>query len=298
MKLAYIVLVHTAPDQAVRLIRTLDAPDTEFFVHVDAAAPASVYDTVGRALSGRNNVHFLRRFASGWGQFGIVAAGLHGIARILESRARPDFTFLVSGQDYPIKRRRDVERALASGKSFVQAFSMPAAKWAGNGGMDRLHYWHFPWRGRFLAFPKRDLFANPVLKLLWNAATRLHPAKRELPTGLVFHGGEHWWCLNHACLEYLHAYAARNEATMLFFRRALLPDEIVYQSVLLSSPLADQIERRTLTHTDWIDGKRYPNWLTCVDIDRLRPVEHVLARKFSLEVDPAVLDLVDRELLS
>ena len=85
MRIAYIVTAYKNPDQAVRLIRALDAGDVDFFIHVDTKTNESVHAWIVDPLAGLPHVHFLQRHRCDWGGFGHVKATLKGITEIVRT---------------------------------------------------------------------------------------------------------------------------------------------------------------------------------------------------------------------
>ena len=81
--------------------------------------------------------------------------------------------------------------------------------------------------------------------------------------------------------------------TISFFRRASSPDEAFFQSILLSSPLAETIVNDDLRYIDWSEGGASPRVLTTYDLDRMLASHCLFARKFDPRVDSEVLDALD-----
>ena len=81
VKIAYLILAYNKPDQLLRLVCRLHGGDTYFFIHIDKRTRESVYLQCVAALGPFRNVHFIRRYASPWGGFGIVSGGPGGRSR-------------------------------------------------------------------------------------------------------------------------------------------------------------------------------------------------------------------------
>jgi hypothetical protein len=82
-----------------------------------------------------------------------------------------------------------------------------------------------------------------------------------------------------------------------FFRTVDVPDEILFQSILLSSPLRESVVNDDLRHIVWKAGISHPELLTTDDLPELERSGDFFARKFDLAVDAGVLDEIDRRLL-
>ena len=55
MRIAYLVMLHDRPEQAVRLLRILDRPQHTLLVHVDRRADTAVRRTMQRAVDALPN---------------------------------------------------------------------------------------------------------------------------------------------------------------------------------------------------------------------------------------------------
>lgn len=107
MELSYIILAHKNPAQLKRLVQRLYEKWTFFYIHIDRNI--NIYPFI-KALSGLNNVEFLRdkeRYPGIWGDIGIVKGTLAAMHKII-ANGRSGYTILLSGQDYPLKKNKDI----------------------------------------------------------------------------------------------------------------------------------------------------------------------------------------------
>jgi hypothetical protein len=81
-----------------------------------------------------------------------------------------------------------------------------------------------------------------------------------------------------------------------FFRHALHPDELFFQTVLLNSPLADTVVDDHLRFIDWRDDPGSPAVLQTPDRDAMIASGKLFARKFDTSVDEGILDLLDEHI--
>jgi Core-2/I-Branching enzyme len=291
MKLGFILLVHRDPDQVVRLVDRLDDPDSTFVVHVGYAKP-DVYDALTQRLAGRPNVFFLPRRRIHWGGWAITSVLLDGLDALAEHAPDADYLLNLSGQDYPLKTGDAMRSYLADhrGATFLDHFRIPVAEGAGSldwslqrGGLDRIEYWHFHAYRRHLRLPGKRL--------------RLPRGPRRLPAGLDPWGGQAWWCLSAEAAAYVRGFLRERRDVGRFFRTVDVPDEILFQSILLSSPLRDTVVNDDLRYIVWKPGISHPKLLTADDLPELTRSDDFFARKFDPAVDSDVLDEIDRRLL-
>lgn len=291
MKLGFILLVHKDVDQVARLVDRLDDPDSTFVVHVGFATP-DVSEPLRARLGDRPNVSFLPRRRIHWGGWAITAVLLEGIAALAELAPDAEYLLDLSGQDYPLKSNDAMRAYLAEqeGRSFLDHFRVPVEDGAGSldwslqrGGLDRIEFWHFHAYRRHLRVPGRFL--------------RLKRGPRRFPAGLEPHGGQAWWCLTAEAARYVREYLQERPDVLRFFRTVDVPDELLFQTVLLSSPLRESIVNDDLRHVVWKPGISHPELLTTADLPELERGNDFFGRKFDAGVDAEVLDEIDRRLL-
>lgn len=278
MRIAYIVSAYKNPDQAVRLIRRLDADNVHFFIHVDKKTNEAAYARIVRPLAGVPHVHFLARHRCDWGGFGHVQATIKGLAEIVRGGLKPDYVFLLTGQDYPIVTNAAIKEFLAqsSGSSFLSHFPLPSDEWEG-GGLPRIDRWHIRVRGRHHVLSGRRL-----------------SIVRQMPLGLRPFGGSSYWGLSWRCVEYANRFIRENPSYVRFFRYVDVPDEIFFQTILLNSPLRETVvddDLRYVRWRDWNDAR--PAILGKEDFDAVTSSGKLFARKFDMNHDAEILDMID-----
>jgi hypothetical protein len=284
MKIAFLVLVHKNTEQLIRLIRALDGPDSSFFIHIDRRASSSDFSRITNWAAGRSNVHFTERKSCRWGQFGIVAASLACVRTALRvDGGNFDYGVLLSGQDYPLKPLSHFQRFLEehAGSQFIDNFrlDLPNA-WTTQDGayqaMNRLSWFTFAIRSQMLHIP----------------------ANRSLPLGLLAFGGSTWWCLSRECLANVDQFVRENPDVARYFKRAFIPDESFFQTIVLNSAFNRNTVSDNLHFIDWDrPNPKVPRTFEASDLERLRISGKFFARKFDPSHDAQILDLIDEKLL-
>jgi hypothetical protein len=79
------------------------------------------------------------------------------------------------------------------------------------------------------------------------------------------------------------------------FRFSLCADELIFQNILMHSPLKDSIISKTFRKLVWAGGS-HPKTFTIADADELLASDALFARKFDDEADAAILDRLDLRL--
>jgi len=293
MKIAYIILAHKLPEQLVRLVRKLNDDDARFFIHIDKRTADPIRRRMVEPLSTCKNIEYLKRHAVNWGDFGCVEATLEGLKQAAASGGSYDYTILLTGQCYPIKSNAQIKERLGAhrGGSFIEYFPLPHEPWQNeNGGLDRLNFYYVNWRGR-----RRSLFKRALLSLppSWLALVKQSPIWRLPPADLDLFGGSAYWCLTRDCVEYINDFARQNRKFVDFFKYSLIPDEILFQTILLNSPLKDRMINDNLRYILW-SSSSHPYNLGREDASRFVNSDKLFARKFDTTVDSEVLDLIDQ----
>ncbi|WP_432723607.1 hypothetical protein R0381_000927 [Jeongeupia wiesaeckerbachi] len=268
MRLAYLVLAHTAPAQLARLIGRLSAPDVHVYVHVDANTPADVFaDMQAAAPAG---TRFIARRPCRWGGFSLVAATLE-----LMRAARADgcdWLVLLSGADYPIKSHADIVARLSQGDVA--------------GYLDLRSEAGFDVRYRWQAWHPEALNGRPAgraLQKLQRGLRHLGLRRRPPPPLTAVWAGSQWWCLRHDAVDAVLRFCDEYPKAVDFFRSTLVPDEMFIQTVLMRTPLADRLARDPLRHLVWTPGAWSPATLTEADLPALLASDALFARKFATD---------------
>jgi hypothetical protein len=276
LRIAYIISAYQRLNQVSRLVRRLHTDAASFFIHVDKKTDDRDCAALTASLQDLPAVHFLERHVCHWGGFGHVRATLKGIDELARSGTVFDYVILLTGQDYPIKSNDYIESFFtsASGKSFMSFSALPSESWSPRGGLDRIDYRHLRIYGRHLRSPFR----------------------RPFPVGLRPYGGGAYWCLSRACIDHVARFVAERPDVVEFFQWVDIPDEVFFQTIVLNSELRDTVVNDTLRYIDWTRGRR-PAILETTDFAALCASSKLFARKFDIEQDENVLDLIDRRLL-
>jgi len=282
MKIAYIISAYKNPEQLVRLILRLNSDKTNFLVHVDKKTDKCIFDQIVCDTNHLANVYFLKRYRCYWGGFGHVQATTEGINEIFKRSIPFDCAILLTGQDYPIKTNEQIRTFLQEhdGKSFMEYFCLPSDNWEG-GGLQRVELWHLRLRNRLFVFPKK------------------HDSwlKRKFPENFRPFGGSSYWCLPRECITYIHKFTRNNSRFVNFFKFVDVPDEIFFQTIVMNSPLAGSVVNDDLRYIEWNDpNSGSPAILGRHDFEKIASAPKLFARKFDVNVDAEVLDLIDQEL--
>jgi hypothetical protein len=317
MKIAYLILAHQYPEQLVRIVESRNTENTTFFIHINKKIENKIYNQFVKGLSHLPNVHFIKnRQVIYMFDFGHTQASLEGIKEVIESKVDFDYLILGTGQDYSIKSNRSIENFFQEneGKIFLDYMEnlvLTDGLWP-NRGADNINYWHVRlWKFRFV-FPgplnmsSHNRYCNSekpwykILSFLWDGVVPLFPIKRKFPEGFIPYRGSSYWCFPRDCVEYIYNFlnTPKGKGYVNYFKYVDGPDEMFFQTLLLSSPLKDRVVNDNLFFIDWENpNPTRPRVFEACDFERLVNSPKLFARKFNITRDSEILDLLDQRFL-
>lgn len=276
MKFAYLILAHKNPFQLRDMVNALQDGDNYFFIHIDKKSELSLFTNENYTTP--DHVFFCtERINVSWGGFSDIEATMKLINMLKSKNINPDYIHLLSGQDYPLQNNPTIKAFLKkqNGKSFMEFFSLPHEYWSGNGGFHRLDY---RWIIDEVGLDKAHLLVE---------AQQQRGMKRIYPDGIKPYGGSQWWSLTNDCIDYIAEVCVPGNILYEFYKDTLLPDEMIFHTLLLNSKLSKHIINNNLRYIDWSNGPEYPRILRIEDLNKLKSSKKIYARKFD--------DLIDLE---
>jgi hypothetical protein len=261
---AYIVLGHKRPDLFERLVGALGP--ASIAAHIDGKVDITPFQA---AVRDRPDVTFLPRHVCEWGNYGHVAGSLEGLRWFLTTDA--SHAVLLTVQCYPLVSQARVRARLdeLGDRSQMRMTPFPFEKWGPSGGYVRIDRHWITVRAR----------PRPVKILPRRLPYKLHP-----------YGGGSYWCLSRKHVEYVLDYIDRQRWTTRFFRTVLIPDEMMFHTILGNSPLADEVMSDRFNYSFFVPNAPNPIILKLDDLAAARASGALFARKFE---DHDVLDHLD-----
>ena len=297
MKIAYLVLAHRNIDQLYKLLDILIAhTDNHVFVHLDSKFNPQIDDKYLNI----NRITFLgNRINISWGGFSVIAA-TQLLLKEAYSQSDFDYYILLSGQCLPIKSQNEIRGYLKinNGFSFLEATNK-----INRDDESYLYKFYYPVFFDALNFIKFDRIKigrkRPyVKKLLISWVRKLYKLlrlRRKVPVGIEPHFGSQWWVLHREHVKYIFEFINKRPEIVNYFKYTWAPDELFYQSVLMSSPIKDSIINRFLWYIDW-SANGPPKTLTMDDWEKLEKSDKLFARKFDITVDREIIEKVRKRL--
>lgn len=301
MRIVYIIISHKNPEQTLRLFNRLNKDGVSFVFHISKTCDPGYFEEVYSAMKDNPNCYFAERAFVRWGDAGDVEAALNAIDTIFQEKLEYDYAFLLSGQCYPLKSHEVICQTLEkyNGKQLVEYFPFSEKEdeyfyrivqqhfWIGN-----LHLW-YPHHGG-----QKKLLTGLLNLLIFPFVPKRQPA----PPGYLFFKGSFWWTLTKDCVEYLYKQAHSENGRNLFgfLKYTYHAGETYFQTILMNSEYKDDIVNKDLRYILWEDPKvddGHPEILTTKHFDDIASSECLFGRKFDMEIDAKVLDMIDENLL-
>lgn len=311
MEKNYIILAHKNPTQIFRLIQSLEEPGSKFFIHVDLKSDLKEFELLSKS---DNTLLIPEREDCIWGDFSIVRATLHLLKNVVQS-GNDGFTILLSGQDYPIKSKENLNIYLAKNRNsnFIDIQKIED-KWRKKMVRDKVEHYHFvhsdkrghsnsyaPFYGSSAKQKLRNIFHLLKGRLPLGTFQKLLQLPVRKPVFTDQYAGSQWWAFNRQTVEKIHFYTSKNSSQLTnYYQYTSAPDEVFFHSILREILNESEIAhlKPSLTYANW-ERKNcvLPVTFDKKDLKELSDVDHFFARKFDIGYDGEILDLIDEQLL-
>lgn len=333
IKNAYIILAHKDPEQVKRLVDNLDQ-DAVFVFHICKNASTEVFNDFKTVLNSEKHF-FCERVRSFWGEIGLVQATLNALNTLVDSSLTYDYVHLLSGQDFPIKNNQERNDYLEQhkGKEFLLHWKfypidpnnkkdLEGNPWAASKHYQskRLTHYYIRHKGEKYVIPekydtslKEMSFPKALVHFLKKAPsylregdfnyklkefrfTRSLPYPKPLPD-MQFWGGSHWFSITPKAVKYLVDFDSKDKYLKKFYEQVLLPDESYFQTVLLNSPLQENVQKDNLREIVFPPKAANPLFLEDEHFELLKNSKALFARKFDKKLSKGLMRRVEQELL-
>jgi hypothetical protein len=307
MRCCYHIQSHRSPNQLLRLIQQIKRMSPDSVVHVSHDEKGVRLDT--SALRGLPEV-VVQFHRGGYGDFSHIDRYLAAVDWLVANAVRVDWLINLTGQDYPLRplAASEAELVNSGADGFMEYWPAygPQSHWPARLVRSRYRFRHH----RLARLPSRaQRLLRPVQALNWiQPLVRVHVAyglaigRRVRPafgtgTELTLYGGSAYSSLSWPAVAYLRDYLRARPDVVAYFRRTLAPEEVVFQTVLVSSGrfrLVPDCKR----YFDFSQSRlNHPKLLTTEDLPRALASGAHFGRKFDADAHPEVVDALDAHLL-
>jgi len=276
MRIAHLIITYTDPLQTARMIRRMQHPNFDFYIHVDKKQDIAPH----LFLSNIPRVYFINdRVDVIWGGYNTIEAELRSVQEIFDSGREYDYIHLMSGQDYPIKPASEIYDFFERhrGKEFLEFEHFD--QWSAD-AYTRIQRYHLT----NYRFPGRYYFQWLMNRLLPSLVS---------PVAMEYFGSSMFWALTPGCLRYILGFMRVNTRFRRFMRLTWGADEFLFQTLVLNSHFQKNVVKDNLLYLDRDEGAAHPNIITLRHLPHIAGSHKLFTRKVNMSAEPLVLDRID-----
>ncbi len=275
-QIGFVIITHTAPEQIVRLIRTLNLvyADPPIVLHHD-------FDQSPLVIPLPGNVQVVRpHISTRWCGYSVVQATLAALALLYGNPVKPDWFALLSGACYPTKPSRAVMSDLENGgfDAYID-YQLIDPSQLENELQREWYRRYYSWKFGLPKLDRRTL--PPFLAELTSPYSKHHTR---------CYAGSEWLTGNRKVADYILG----SEETYSWLAKHLqgrhCPDETYFQTVICNEP-AFRLSKSNYRFIDWSSGDPHPKVLEMDDLKSILSSSAHFARKFA--PDSPILDRLD-----
>lgn len=279
MKVAYFILAHHQPELLNELITAINKPKEQVFVHIDKKIEIQPF----LELLKDKCIFTEQREKVYWGSFTIIKAYRH-LLKTAMNRGRFDYYSLHSGVDFPIKPIEEFEVFLEKNKGsefIITKMCTPDHKFA------KRYSGYFVFENYSKFFLKLNFGITKLQRIFY---------KRKTYKGENVYFGSQWWTLTYECLQYVISRLEKEPALSRYFKHTLIPDEVLYQTIIGNSPFAEKVTHNNLRCIVFENNNPNPKVLRIEDKENLLASPAFFARKFDVTQDVAIIDFLKQHI--
>jgi hypothetical protein len=273
MKIAILILAHKDQPQIEFLIKQLQHPSFNIYLHLDKNASYTYHDIQGNYKRIENN------YACSWGGYSVAKATFNLLKKAFDDGN--EYFILISGQDFPVKTNEQIFDFFLKnrGKSFIYMISKEQVKVEPlvdyNNFLQRFSLIHVPKRAPKNVFEKIGF----SFKSRWRQLQKKYSFLR-FPMPANIYAGENWFNLHR--VEVAHLLAEYHKSIILRFRLSLglSMEEVLPHTLLNRNLLTKNWVNDSLRFTIWKPNTSHPECLSYENLDEAVSSNELFARKF------------------
>lgn len=288
-KMAICILAHTDGRQLRRLIRSLDSPYFDVFLHVDADSPDLLTEVDDIKLSDSSMFVCQHPVHVAWGDYSQVEAILSMYRDVLRSSRRYSRVILLSGLDYPIASNHEIYDALSIGGERIAGYELAEKE---------LNY-----KVATYHFMNHQRAARTLLRAVGQALGIKKPRTCNIDgIACKIWFAPTWTALSYDCIHYIVDTIDRNPELVRYFRTAYAPDELMIPTIIFNSSFksaATVLDNSGKFHYNDLPLLHYLNYEPVIEVfdetsfDAMVASKKLFVRKVCSGVSDKLVDLLD-----
>lgn len=305
---AILIMAHKNPDQIIRLVRFFPKNQCVCFIHIDAKSSIDKNELKTQFENEKANAIVIDESISGvlacWSLVEVSILLLkQAIQYEREHQIRFDHFRLLSGQDYPIKSFSEYDTFLNEKPDEYVGIQFADEE---QEVREKFLRWRYPRPREYAALHSKRKLWNTIsigwCHLFEIVKTRIIGTPEEF---LIKHhvkpvGGPSWWTISHNLADEILDEYEKNGMITRVIRQTATPEESYIQTIYANSALYKGERPGNLTIGNYgrreqrVTGHTYP--FRKEDYDELMNCGDFFARKFDMDVDSEILDMLDKRI--
>lgn len=295
-KHAYLIIAHHQFDLLEKIIRLLDDERNDFYIHIDKKVSNFDYDKF-KAIPEFSKIEFVPAVSVTWGGYSQIQSEIN----LLKSAIKGNYGYyhLISGADMPIKTKNEIYSFFEknNGKEFIHFSS---DEFINSDAMRyRVNLYHL--FQEKIGGKKNILF---VIQKVLIKLQKLLKVSRLKKIDYPVYCGANWFSITHDTASFV---LSKEQEAQKLLSHSFCADELFLQTYFMQSPcknnLFDPKAQRlnceaNLRYVDWERGNGVgnPYVFKTQDFDTLMNSDALFARKFDLNADSQICDMIYNKL--
>lgn len=287
MRIAILLLCHKNPNQINLFIEQMQHESIDIFIHVDKKS-----NIIGKLVK-KENVYILpreKRVDVGWASISQIKA-THNLIMFARRNAEYDYYWLCSGQDFPLKDCQEIVDFFSEkgNINYLNLFSSKHNGLSKDNNYDKRNA--ICYSDILMGREKWKSIVRRLYVTVSGGYNYTFPWFKREYKNFKFYFGSQWWCINKRTMNWIIEYEKNNKEYVRYFSHCSTPDESYYHTLVMNSPYASEREDY-LHYIIWPNGEPSPKVLTMEDKNFLVNSNCLMARKFDLDIDPKIINLI------
>ncbi len=296
MKHAFLIIAHGNWEQLTYLLKQLDSPNHDIFIHIDKKCKNIPFETLKSSVN-NSKIKIYSEYEVYWGSFELVETEIFLLEQSFQKKY--DYYHLLSGADLMIKSNKYLDNFFEKnkGKEFVH-FDTEQRLQKDKEIERRTKYYHFftNYRRRYKFTPLNEFFTFVArLSLIFQMIIGIDRRKKNGTIEIKY--GSQWFSITNDLVSYV---LQNKEQIYSIFRYTKCADELFIQTLVYNSKFKDNLydkkfDDNNIANMRLIDikkrGKRgSPYTWNLKDFEEIKDSQCLFARKFNMEEDAEIIN--------